>query len=53
MKSAIKFNKSTFTVKNLPAFRAEPEREFQHRLKTRAHLAYLPGLMRSRVSAIS
>jgi hypothetical protein len=39
--ASIKFNESTFKVSNKPAFRAQPEIEFQHRLKTRAHLNYL------------
>jgi len=37
----IKFNESTFQVKNLAAFRDKPEVDFAHRLKTKDHLAYL------------
>ncbi|WP_433937358.1 hypothetical protein AB3662_22260 [Sorangium cellulosum] len=44
MQAAIKFNESTFTIKNRSDFRAEPEKEFQHRLKTREHLAYLQDM---------
>jgi hypothetical protein len=41
MSATIKFNESTFTVKNLPEYRADPEKEFAHRLQTRDHLKYL------------
>jgi len=41
MPASIKFHESTFKMNGLPAFRARPEVEFEHRLKTREHLAYL------------
>jgi hypothetical protein len=41
MPASIKFNESTFKISNVPGFRAQPEKEFEHRLKTREHLTYL------------
>jgi len=41
MSASIKFNESTFKARNKTEFRAQPEKEFEHRLKTRAHLTYL------------
>lgn len=37
----INFKDSGFKVQNLPAFRADPMKEYAHRLQTRAHLEYL------------
>lgn len=41
MPASIKINSSTFAIRNAPDFRAQPEKDFEHRLKTREHLAYL------------
>ena len=41
MEASVKIDSSAFTIRNAPDFRAHPEREFAHRLKTRDHLAYL------------
>ena len=41
MAASIKFDESTFTVSNKPQFRAQPDVEFEHRLKTREHLTFL------------
>ena len=41
MSASITFNESSFKARNKTEFRAQPEKEFEHRLKTRAHLTYL------------
>jgi hypothetical protein len=41
MSAFVKIKSSTFTIKNTSDFRAQPEKAFEHRLKTRDHLAYL------------
>jgi hypothetical protein len=41
MSASIKFNESSFKTRNKTEFRAQPEKEFEHRLNTRHHLAYV------------
>ncbi|NJK54123.1 MAG: hypothetical protein HC936_17525 [Leptolyngbyaceae cyanobacterium SU_3_3] len=41
MPATIQITDGTFTVNNNPDFRAQPEKEWAHRLMTRAHLNYL------------
>jgi hypothetical protein len=41
MSASITINSSSFSIVNKPEFRAQPEKEFEHRLQTRAHLTYL------------